>query len=336
MKFPVLILLMSASGISYAQNTFPTTGNVGIGTTSPTNKLDVRGTITMENGTNATIFTGIGNTELNRYLTLINSTDLRSASGLKAGGVLVADTYDFANPAKNDLVVKGNVGIGAKVPSDLLEINHGVERKGITIVGDGDANAYTDILFKINNIAALSSGAVTAWNISHRKDGYFSDNSTPGSSFEFYSLRKGGGYFAPLSFKSNGDVILASNKNATSGNVGIGTTTPKEKLSVNGNIRAREIKVETANWPDYVFEENYEIKSLAEIEAFVNEHKHLPGIPGKKEAEEAGVNLGEMNRKLLEKVEELTLHLIEKDKVINNQQGALNELFQRVKKLEDK
>lgn len=97
----------------------------------------------------------------------------------------------------------------------------------------------------------------------------------------------------------------------SAGNVGIGITNPAEKLAVNGVIRAKEIKVEATNWPDYVFNENYQLKSLAEVETFIKTNKYLPGIPNQKQVEKDGVNLGEMNRKLLEKVEELTLYLLE-------------------------
>lgn len=98
------------------------------------------------------------------------------------------------------------------------------------------------------------------------------------------------------------------------GNVGIGTATPSDRLSVNGNIRAKEVKVETANWPDYVFKEDYDLMPLSELETYIKTNRHLPGIPSAKEAEAEGIGLAEMNRKLLEKVEELTLHLIEKDR----------------------
>ncbi|UZJ64233.1 hypothetical protein OKW96_17900 [Sphingobacterium sp. KU25419] len=80
------------------------------------------------------------------------------------------------------------------------------------------------------------------------------------------------------------------------GNVGIGTDAPKEKLSVNGNIRAHQIKVETANWPDYVFEEDYDLPSLNTTAEFIKANKHLPGVPTAKEVEKEGVSVGEMNK----------------------------------------
>ncbi len=98
-----------------------------------------------------------------------------------------------------------------------------------------------------------------------------------------------------------------------SGNLGIGIATPTEKLAVNGNIRAKEIKVEAANWPDYVFADDYQLPALDETEAYIKANRRLPGMPSAEEVESDGISLGEMNRKLLEKVEELTLHLIKKN-----------------------
>jgi hypothetical protein len=113
------------------------------------------------------------------------------------------------------------------------------------------------------------------------------------------------------------------------GNVGIGTETPTEKLSVNGKIRAKEIKVESANWPDYVFEEGYQIGKLETLESYIKANKHLPEVPSAKEVAANGIELGEMNKVLLKKIEELTLHLIEKDKTIN-------QLLKRVQTIEEK
>lgn len=98
------------------------------------------------------------------------------------------------------------------------------------------------------------------------------------------------------------------------GEVNIGTSLANSKLSVNGNIRAREIKVENANWPDYVFEKKYQLPTLQEIEKHIKQKGHLPGIPSADEVKANGVDLGEMNAKLLEKIEELTLYMIEQNK----------------------
>ncbi|MDR2270600.1 MAG: tail fiber protein [Sphingobacterium sp.] len=100
------------------------------------------------------------------------------------------------------------------------------------------------------------------------------------------------------------------------GNIGIGTNNPQEKLAVKGKIRAEEIKVTTAaaDWPDYVFEENYKLPNLVELEAYLKTNKHLPEIPTAKEVESNGIELGDMISKLLKKNEELTLHAIENEK----------------------
>ncbi|WP_214228804.1 hypothetical protein [Pedobacter sp. B4-66] len=109
------------------------------------------------------------------------------------------------------------------------------------------------------------------------------------------------------------------------GNVGIGTASPSEKLSVNGKIRAHEIKVETANWPDYVFAKNYKLPSLQETEQHIKDKGHLLGIPSAEEVKTNGVDLGEMNSKLLKKIEELTLYLIDQNKLIQTQQKLLEQ-----------
>jgi hypothetical protein len=114
------------------------------------------------------------------------------------------------------------------------------------------------------------------------------------------------------------------------GNVGIGVLNPGSKLAVNGNIRAKEIKVETANWPDYVFEPGYELPSLKAIKKHIQENGRLPNIPSANEIEANGLELGEMNRLLLEKTEELTLILIEKDREIR----ALKTLESRIAAIE--
>ncbi len=111
------------------------------------------------------------------------------------------------------------------------------------------------------------------------------------------------------------------------GRVGIGTTVPDSKLTVKGKIHAEEVKVDlNVPGPDYVFDKDYTLTSLAAIEKYILENKHLPGIPSAMEMETNGINLSEMNMKLLEKVEELTLHLISQHKEINALKTELNTL----------
>lgn len=98
------------------------------------------------------------------------------------------------------------------------------------------------------------------------------------------------------------------------GNIGIGIKTPSEKLAVNGNIRAKEIKVEAINWPDFVFEDGYKIRPLEDLELYIKVNKHLPDVPSANEVENGGVELGRLNNVLLKKIEELTLHVINIEK----------------------
>ncbi|MFC3197311.1 hypothetical protein ACFOET_06780 [Parapedobacter deserti] len=121
------------------------------------------------------------------------------------------------------------------------------------------------------------------------------------------------------------------------GNIGLGTDPVGDyRLSVNGKVRAKEVKVETANWPDYVFKEGYDLMPLAELESHINTYGHLPGIPTAKEVEAEGIGLAEMNRKLLEKVEELTLHLIAKEnseQIIKEELQATRQDVRELKKM---
>ena len=114
----------------------------------------------------------------------------------------------------------------------------------------------------------------------------------------------------------------------THGNVGIGTTSPTAKLTVAGDINSREVNVtvDAGSGPDYVFEKEYNLLSLADIEVYIKQNKHLPEVPSANEMEAYGLNLKEMNLILLKKVEELTLHLIEMKKENDQQQKEIENL----------
>jgi hypothetical protein len=103
------------------------------------------------------------------------------------------------------------------------------------------------------------------------------------------------------------------------GNVGVNTTDTKGyKFAVNGTAVATAVTVKlNANWPDYVFKKDYTLPALSDVKAFIDQNQHLPEIPSEQEIAKNGQNLGEMNKLLLKKVEELTLYLIENQKQIN-------------------
>lgn len=197
----------------------------------------------------------------------------------------------------NTFPTSGNIGIGTTTPTTKLEILGGT---------DWTSN-YWKKSMKLNNSQAIQFSA---------NAGYFGIGATDPEGLYFFSTTTND-IGAPAKY------LLMMRGN---GNIGIGTITPNEKLSVNGNIRAHEIKVETASWPDYVFAKDYELPSLDEIERNIKENGHLPSVPSAEEVKEKGINIGEMNATLLKKIEELTLYMIELNKIVKNQQHEINQL----------
>ena len=116
----------------------------------------------------------------------------------------------------------------------------------------------------------------------------------------------------------------------------VGTSTPAlgYALSVNGKGIFTEVRVlETVNWPDYVFQPNYQLRSLEEVDQFIKANGHLPNIPSAAEVAEEGVALGDMDKNLLEKIEELTLYMIDMNEEVKKLKAENEALKNEVKSL---
>jgi hypothetical protein len=113
------------------------------------------------------------------------------------------------------------------------------------------------------------------------------------------------------------------------GRVGIGKENPTQALEVNGTILAKEVNITLTGWSDFVFAPNYQLPTLNEVQRHIDEHQHLPGIPSEAEVKENGVNMGEMQAKLLQKIEELTLYLIRQDNTIQELKSEIRELKEK-------
>ena len=226
-------------------------GHVGIGTTSPEGKLEVKGPYT-------------GQSQLIINTTSANGELRFSDNGVPKGFVWYKPTGDYMAFGRggidNSIFIKssGNVGIATETPAHTLDVN----------------------------------GALNATEI-----------------------RLNGEIFNPTVWAQSGTDI-----NYLQGTVGIGTATVPTgyRLAVDGNIVAEEIQIQLSDtWPDYVFEEDYDLKPLSEVEAFVKANKHLPDVPSASEVVSEGQRLGEINAILLKKVEELTLYVIQLNNEIN-------------------
>ncbi|WBS73743.1 hypothetical protein [Elizabethkingia meningoseptica] len=179
-------------------------------------------------------------------------------------------------------------------------------------VGIGTATPNSPLSIGSNHGTKLSVGNIEWKNTNIIVTGYDDYNSD-------YTDLKVPGYGA------NSSLLRLNAK----GNLGIGTTNPQNKLDVNGTVHAKEVKVDMTGWADFVFHKDYELPTLDEVEKHIQEKGHLPNIPNTKEVTENGLSLGESQKLLLQKIEELTLYSIEQNKRIQK----LEEKIKSFKKL---
>jgi hypothetical protein len=334
----LIAITFSISGISVAQtNIFPTTGAVGIGTTTPAGKLNIVDAATNPTGNTVVIGTTSG-------ANLRMGIDV-GYSWIQAHGSLPL----YINDLGNHLILNrtaGFVGIGTAAPVTKLHVFTNTNNYAATFGNDAGSNlriagtAGTSLNYSLlQSFNSLTAGG----NIILQRDGgnvgiaqvapsYKLDVNGTASATSLvvsYSPEPSTYYLLMQPFVMSPNHVgyrfvtkTYGNTNATSlaiddaGNVGIGTLAPQSKLAVNGIITTQKLKVTQIGWSDYVFDSSYRLKPLREVEQYIQQNKHLPDVPTAASVAKEGADIGDNQALLLKKIEELTLYIIQQEKRI--------------------
>ena len=351
-----LIALFAALQFSYAQWTTGTniyntnTGNVGIGTTNPQASLSVKGsTLPGSQWSGYTSSLQVGELLIQDYNTTpqvainqnayydgISSKYILNgyASGMYMGangtigfsvfnsgtsGAALSGTGTAMSIANN-----GNIGVGTTTPGAY---GHGGTNKALEIHNGGSTtNAQSHVMLSTGATTNVGSIGSISWAVPNTS-GSQKIAAYVGSGLESSAASN---ITSNLTFATNSGGTIGEKMRITSeGNVAIGTTDPKGyKLAVNGSAIATSMKVKLNGlWPDFVFLKNYKLPTLKEVKIYIDKNQHLPDMPSADEVQAKGLDLGEMNRLMLKKVEELTLYLIQKDEQLKDQK-RINRLHQ--------
>jgi len=296
MLFSTILVICSTSKAQWSGTSpiYYNGGNVGIGTSSPNSILELKST---GDGNQIRIwdaswpdnsYVGFGIYGASQSSELASFGYRYRIGGSSYSGIQLGSS---SSPLMT-LLTTGNVGIGTTNPEDKLQVVSAGYNDIFSISrnGGGHQNIFDfRITSNPNGAPALSDRSLT---------------------------------ILPTQFAA--DIALLTDPSLTqpqfvvkaNGSVGIGTTSPTEKLSVNGTVLAKKVKVSTepGTWPDYVFSPEFELRTLQELEAYIKANQHLPEVPSAQEVEANGLDLGDMDATLLKKVEELTLYLIQENK----------------------
>lgn len=348
--FPVLLYSQintrTGGSINVLPNSPTTNTNVGIGTNAPKSKLDVEGNVSIGTGYSGSMVAPINGVIIEGSVGIGTSNPTEK---LEVVGNLKANTGYFDKALSDGQVFSSwedrNIQCQVLTAGKLTDINWQAKTFNYFDFPVSNFNPYSEVFFSLSNrntVDRLSFNAEQGNGGMFRlfdKNGQinfkFNDN---GNDNVFLELPKQnsrivisgqGNYLPEHKFVVRGSSMIEGNI-LTDSNIGIGTNlfadgSDSYRLSVNGAVRAHRVKVYTT-WADFVFEKEYQLPTLKEVEKHIQEKGHLKDIPSAKEVEQNGIELGEMNKLLLQKVEELTLYLIEMNKELEEVKVKLNNI----------
>ena len=263
-----------------------------------------------------------------------------------------SNTAAGINSMKNSVSTSFNTAYGHNT---LMEIGTGQENTSIglsAMAGLPNYTASNNTALGSNVLRGISNGSynTVVGSNSFRIFRTGSNNIVLGynnlSAYELYNVSNNifiGNNITPINSQPNNELNIGNWIYGLDGKISIGgraTFTCADctdySLFVKNGIKAEKVKVDVASangWADYVFNENYNLKSLEEVEKHINENGHLPNIPSAKEVVENGINVAEMDAKLLEKIEELTLYSIEHNKQNKIQEEKIKQLQEEISEL---
>ncbi|MBB5647112.1 hypothetical protein [Pedobacter cryoconitis] len=236
--------------------------------------------------------------------------------------ITIASQYSYAQT--NIFPGSGNVGIGTLTPQGGLDIYSTTNTTTTPLI------SLRSNFHVVGNYGMIKFGDYT--QTTDYQKGAIIYESVAGSA-------RGKFHIALENTDGNGSVSLSDAKLTilSNGNVGVSVTNPQNMLDVNGVIHSREVKVDLNGWSDYVFKPSYRLPTLKEVQTYIEKNQHLPDMPSEQEVLENGLNLGEMSKLQMKKIEELTLYLIEQNrqisdqhKTIQTQQLQINQLKQQL------